>query len=188
MHKLIHLKLTPNSFLFKLKTMYTVMSGILITSVFTWRFVYLTVLFFLLFSSIVAISGWMIHSLAQEADSRAAGLWVGGDDPLQSVRSRRTLTKTSTCPLPLILSGWRRWRAASLLFFFPFVVSTLTIQVFGPRPLLLWMMVNWLRTWTSGCCHQATQSEVSWVARCWGLPAHSDWKSHCYLWLHRAGG
>lgn len=45
-HKLIIFKLTPNNFLFKSKTKYTVMFGILITSVFTWHFVYVTVLFF----------------------------------------------------------------------------------------------------------------------------------------------
>lgn len=39
-------KLTPNDFLFKFKTKYTVMFGILITSaVYTWHFVYVTVLF-----------------------------------------------------------------------------------------------------------------------------------------------
>lgn len=123
-HKLILFKLTPNDFLFKLKTKYTVMFGILITSVFTWHFVYLTVLFFfLLFSSMVAITGWMIHSLLQEANDRVARLWDGGEkkksdclsdkqrptwttSALQSVWSGRSLTRTLTCPLSLFFSGW----------------------------------------------------------------------------------
>lgn len=53
------------------------MFGILITSaVITWHFVYLTVLFFfMLFSFMVAITGWMVHSLLREANDRAVGLW-----------------------------------------------------------------------------------------------------------------
>lgn len=78
-HKLILFKLTPNNFLFKSKTKYTVMFGILITSVFTWHFVYVTVLFFLLFSSMAAITGGMIHSLLREANDRAARLWDEGE-------------------------------------------------------------------------------------------------------------
>lgn len=78
-HKLILFKLTPNNFLFKSKTKYTVMFGILITSVFTWHFVYVTVLFFLLFSSMAAITGGMIHGLLREADDRAARLWDEGE-------------------------------------------------------------------------------------------------------------
>lgn len=78
-HKLILFKLTPNNFLFKSKTRYTVMFGILITSVFTWHFVYVTVLFFLLFSSMAAITGGMIHSLLREANDRAARLWDEGE-------------------------------------------------------------------------------------------------------------
>lgn len=74
------LKLTPNDFLFKLKTNYTVMFGILITSaVYTWHFVYLTVLFFLLFSFVVAITGWMVHGLWPEVNDRVVRLWDGGD-------------------------------------------------------------------------------------------------------------
>lgn len=120
-HKLILFKWTPNNILFKSKTKYTVMFGILITSVFTWHFVYLTVLFFRLFSSMVAITGRMIHSLLQEANDRVVRLWDGGEkkscslsdkqrptwttSTLQSVWSGRSLARTPTGRLSFFFSG-----------------------------------------------------------------------------------
>lgn len=106
------------------------MFRILITSaVYMWHFVYLTVLlFFCYFSSMVAITGWMVHSLLQEANDRAMRLWDGGKEkeeesccPSDRQRWRwtrklsspvcggRSLTRTSACPFHPPLSGWRRW-------------------------------------------------------------------------------
>lgn len=84
-------KLTPNDFLFKLTTKKYCMFRLLITfslAVYTWHFVYLTVLFFfsfffLLFSFMVALTGWMVRGLLREV-SDIAVWWKreeGGEVP-----------------------------------------------------------------------------------------------------------
>lgn len=72
------------------------MFGILITSaVYTWHFVYLTVLFLsffqffffvLVFSCMVVITGWMVRSLLREANDRVLRLWDGGEEKEEESR------------------------------------------------------------------------------------------------------
>lgn len=166
------------------------MFGIRITSVFTWHFVYLTVLFFfLLFSSTVAIMGWMSRSLLREADDRAVRLWDGGEkkevfqmwttSTLQSVWSWGSLMRSALCPFPPFFSG---------CFFFFFLMMPLIIPVVWWHHLLrLQTMVNWLRIQTFSWCHEATQTEASWGARRSRLPACRDAKSQYYFRLYWGG-
>lgn len=89
-HKLILFKLTPNNFLFKSKTKYTVMFGILITSVFTWHFVYVTVLFF----SVIFFYGG--YNGRNDPQPLTRGEWQSG----KTLRWRR---EEEVVPLPV----WR---------------------------------------------------------------------------------
>lgn len=188
------------------------MFRILITSaVYMWHFVYLTVLlFFCYFSSMVAITGWMVHSLLQEANDRAMRLWDGGKEkeeesccPSDRQRWRwtrklsspvcggRSLTRTSACPFHPPLSGWRRWWDGCRLdgvvgwLDISFLTLPLMIQVVQHHP-------SSSHRWRWGrkclCFHKATQTKASWVAQRSGLPTHHDGKSHNYLWLYQGGG
>lgn len=144
------------------------MFGILITSaVYTWHFVYLTVLFLsffvLIFSSMVVITGWMVRSLLREANDRALRLWDVGEEKEEkshhlSGRQKQRWTdnlnslvymwwevcderiELSFPPLPhleLVAAVGGVGRGVRRGFVFSFLTLPLMIQVVWHRPLLL---------------------------------------------------
>lgn len=153
-HKLILFKLTPNDFLFKLKTKYTVMFGILITSVFTWHFVYLTVLFF----SVIFFYGG--YNWLNDPQPLTRGEWQSGEtlrwrreeevrlsvwqteanvDNLSSpvcVKREVSDEDIDVSSFPFLL-----WvvevAGGGALFFFPFLTLPLMIQVVQHHPIFL---------------------------------------------------
>lgn len=173
-HKLILFKWTPNNILFKSKTKYTVMFGILITSVFTWHFVYLTVLFFLL---IFFYGG---YNWQNDPQPLARGKWQSGEtlrwrreEVLQSVWQTETNVDNLNSPVCvkreisgkdtdmssfLFLLWWCRWSVVLgvlflFIFFFHFWHCLWWSRWSSTTHLSCKMTVNWLRTPTSGCCH-----------------------------------
>lgn len=181
------------------------MFRILITSaVYTWHFVYLTVLFF--FSAIFLLWWLLLAEWSTASHRRQMTEWWdsegGGEEEEEEEEKSRPLRRRWTHSLSSPVCGGRSvTRGSTRAFHPPSVVGWLQVGgrpgrcLFsavafdgpsGPAPPSLILQVK-ARTRMSLCFHKATRAKASRVAQHSGLPTCCDGKSHNYLWLYRGG-